>query len=59
MPDGDIEVCAVQDGIRLCGIVSSMHLVDTKFNQIKLMLSGQATTDRLSPDDHDDIEEAA
>ena len=59
MPSGDIEVCAEEDGLRLCGFVSAWHLVDTKYNQCVEMLSGQLTTDRLEHAYQDEIEDAA
>ena len=59
MPDGSIEVCCNDEGVRLCGFVSSMHLVQTKYNQLQGLLTGQVTTDRSDGWSHDDIEGAA
>ena len=59
MPDGSIEVCCNDEGVRLCGFVSSMHLVQTKYNQLQQMLTGHLTTDRTDGWSHDDIEGAA
>lgn len=38
----DIEVCVEMDGFRLCGFVSSMHLVANKEAQIKRAIEHQA-----------------
>ena len=63
MPDGhSIEVCAVKEGFRLCGWVSSEHLTTPKYNQLAGILSGQLTTDadgRTGQIEHDEIEGAA
>ena len=59
MPDGSVEVCCNDDGVRLCGFVSSMHLVEPKYNQLHKLLTGQLTTDRSDGWTHDDVEGAA
>ena len=48
-PDNCIEVCVTEDGIRKCGVVSSMHLVYTKEHQLKQAISAEAKAAYVDP----------
>ena len=42
LSDGSIKVCYVEDGLRACAFVSSMHLAQDKEPQLKDMVRGMA-----------------
>ena len=42
LDDGTVEICVIQDGITELGWVSSMHLTETKINQLKAAIQRKA-----------------
>jgi len=52
LPDGSVKVCYCRPGFRVCGFVSSMHLVEPKLNQLKnAWLFGSAFNEEPYDDD--------
>ena len=42
LDDGTVEICVTQDGITELGWVSSMHLCQTKINQLEAVIKRKA-----------------
>ena len=53
LPDGSIKVCIETNNLRVCGFVSSMHLIEPKVNQLIAMYNGDGLTMEVE-DDLDD-----
>jgi len=50
LPDGQIKVCIESENLRVCGFVTSMHLVEPKVNQLLAMYSGEGLTMEVEDD---------
>lgn len=55
LPDGSIKVCIEANNLRVCGFVTSMHLVEPKVNQLIAMYNGEGLTLEVEDDDLDDV----
>ena len=53
LDDGSIKVCIEKDNLRVCGFVSSMHLVEPKVNQLIAMYNGDGLTVEVDDDEFD------
>ena len=43
LDDGTIEICVIEGGMTELGWVSSMHLTETKINQLKAVIARKST----------------
>ena len=50
LPDGQIKVCIESENLRVCGFVTSMHLVEPKVNQLLAMYRGEGLTMEVEDD---------
>ena len=51
LDDGSVKVCIEKDNFRVCGFVSSQHLVEPKVNQLLSLLNGDTVTVDLEDED--------
>jgi len=55
LPDGQIKVCIESKNLRVCGFVTSMHLVEPKVNQLIALYQGEGLTLEVEDDEDYDV----